>query len=377
MSTEVAVQENPKVHSSVKEEKWSYSKLSTFDDCERQYFHKYVEKRPYPANLPMQMGRIFHTAIHHVIQDGFSPVDAARFAIYQENGLPNGERIQSVIWLLERAYNRIPNSEVELTSEVYLSIKTTLGIVHGYVDLIIDEPAYDSTQIWDYKLSWTASEAEQSRQLALYGWMLKELRGDVVGSNFEGRLVFPRLSPDEDTAVELTEEKMEAAKQWLVRTIHRIRSKSLDDMNDWELAKDRKKCDYCPFVSLCASSIKGEGFPASGDVTTQEEAERLGAYILAQDAAIKQMKKGLREWVEKHEPVSVGNGNWFIAESQPNPKCDDVKGLIQYALEYGLEIADAVQPNSKKLLDWLEGDETGKLEQLISWTNPRRTLKFE
>ncbi|WP_205414350.1 hypothetical protein, partial [Serratia marcescens] len=73
----------------------------------------------------------------------------------------------------------------------------------------------------------------------LYGWLYQQLK--YTGSNFKARLVFPRLDVNEDSVVDLTEDKLIEARNWLVRTINRIESKNPDEMNDWEMCNNRSK----------------------------------------------------------------------------------------------------------------------------------------
>ncbi|MED3554122.1 PD-(D/E)XK nuclease family protein [Cytobacillus praedii] len=355
-------------------QKWSYSRLSMFEECPRQFYYKYILELPYPSAYPMRIGKIFHTAIDLMVKEGYSPHEALYYSIGVNNGLPDGEKTSFLIYMLKNAYSRIPNLEyAEISSEVHLEVKTTKGIVHGYIDLIIDDPSQDLIELWDYKTSWHAFSAENHRQLPLYGWMYQQLK--YAGSEFRGRLIFPRLDAEKDTVVDLTTDKITEARNWLVTTINQIESKDPDVLEDWEMCKDRTKCDYCPFVSRCAGVLV-IGLPSTGEPTSMDEAKKIGAFILAQETTLKTMKNGLKKWVEENEPVKIGSGRWVNHISEAKPKCEDVEALVDYAIRYGLDMKEVFSAKSATLEKWLQQDETGELNQLISYSKGRKSFSF-
>ncbi|MEK4487962.1 PD-(D/E)XK nuclease family protein [Psychrobacillus sp. FSL H8-0484] len=359
--------------SSVEEEMWSYSKISSYEWCNRSYYYKYVLKRPTPSTVPMRIGSIMHKAIQWVVSEGYDTSDALRFAAYEAGGIPEGETFQELLRMVVNAIYEIPLDTMEVQSEVYVSIKTTLGIVRAYIDIIIDDLANDVTEIWDYKSGWKEQVANESMQLALYAWILSELRGNTIGSTFFGRLFFPRINRWNE--VEITTEHIHKAKSWFIQNVQTIRANSLD-IDDWERTTDKGKCDTCPFVGLCASGMMEEGFPRSGKVTTMEEATKMGEYILMQERLIKNMKAGLKDFVSEHEPVTIGNKSWQITFGEPSPKVTDMLELERFALENGLTFTEVLKADSEKIKVWLDKDESGMMKQLITWTKPKKTLKF-
>ncbi|MGG3805800.1 PD-(D/E)XK nuclease family protein [Metabacillus fastidiosus] len=366
-------QEATKVN--VQKQKWSYSRLSMFEGCERQYFYKYILELPYPSNPPMQNGKIFHTGIDLMIREGYSPSESLYYGMGVNGGLPVGEKPYHFISMLNKAYDRIPQLEyAEITSELHLEVKTTLGVVQCYIDLLIDDPSNDVLEIWDWKTSWHSFAADTHIQLALYAWLLKQTRG-YVGSTFKGRLIFPRLGIEEDSEVEFTEEKLNEAKTWLVTQITKVQSKDPSNIEDWEMCKDRTKCDYCPFAARCAGGLL-DGLPSTGEPKSQEEAELIGSYILAQEAALKKMKSGIKKWVEDHGEVPVGSGKWTVQQGNQNFKCEDVETLIDYAKRQKLDVKEAVKANTAILSKWLDEDDTGELKQIITSTKGRKSFKY-
>lgn len=372
MSAEKEVIHPPIPKSKLKDQVWSYSRLSTFERCERSFFHKYIEDRPTPPNMPMTMGKILHRAIEWVVKQGYEPSDAARFAIYEAEGLPEGENYTTILHMLQNAIYRIPQN-VDVQSEVHLVLNTTLGKVQAFVDLLIDDPSSDAVELWDYKSGWQDQEANLSKQIALYAWMLTELRGTSMGGQFIGRIIMPRINSE--TYVEITPEIIAEAKKWFIRTVHAITSKS-EDMEVWAITKNKKNCETCPFVGMCASGIHELGFSSSGEVTSMEDAAIMGEYILMQEMFIKSLKKGLKSFVETTGPVPIGKNSWHIQSSTPSPKVEDMAELMSFAIENGLDITKAVKAEPNKVQEWLDVDDSGRLEQLIQWTSVRKTLKF-
>lgn len=353
--------------------KWSYSKLSLFERCQRQYFHKYIEDLPIPASIPMKTGRILHRSLEWVLKDGYEPSEAVRFAIYEE-GMPGNENFYSLLQMVENALYHVPAAPTEIETEIYIYLYTTLGLVRGYVDLLVEDPFEDALEIWDYKSGWQENEASESKQLSFYAWIISELRGAALPSRIIGKLLFPRIN--KINLVEFTADDLENARNWFIRTVHMINSKSTKIVEEWELSSDKKHCDTCPFVGRCASGLSDRAFPFSGEFALVEEAERAGEWILHQEALIKKLKSGLKKYVEEHEPVSVGKKSWFIQSSTPKPKVIDVRELMEFADMKDLEVADVLNADSEKIQKWLDEDDSGKLEQLVEWTSVRKTLTY-
>lgn len=367
------VEEQPQVVPAYLKEKWSYSRLSTFERCERQFFHKYVEKRPTPPSAPMITGKIVHMALELSLQEGYQPQDAVRHAIYEMGGLPEGESYSKVVQMVDNVLYRLPTENVEIQSEVHLELKTTLGTIQGFIDIIIDDPVEDVFELWDAKSGWVEQDAEESKQVALYAWMLRELKGNTLSDRFIGRLVFPRI--DRESVVILTDDDLEGAKLWFVRNVTQIKSKS-QEREDWRMTKNKKACETCPFVDMCAAGMLENGLSASGNIGSADEAATMGEYILMQEQVIKNLKKGLKKYVEENDAVAIGENHWHISMSEPSPKLKDTHELVSYALKHDLDYFPLMSVDSDKLSEWLDQDESGILSQLVSWTNPRKSLKF-
>lgn len=74
--------------------------------------------------------------------------------------------------------------------------------------------------------------------------------------------------------------------------------------------------------------------------------------------------------------MTIGKKKWHIQESTPSPKVEDMTELMSFAIENGLDITTAINAKPETIHEWLDEDDSGRLEQLIQWTSVRRTLKF-
>lgn len=362
-----------------KEMVYSFSRLSTFERCERAFYHKYIEMRPDPAGAPAVIGKIFHRAMELVVHHGFEPEDAVSASIYEHNGLPEGETASNMIYMVRRAYERLRLKKVndeftDIISELHLRVETDEGILQGYLDIVIDSPAEDTVEINDFKTTWQPFEAQESKQLKLYAWMYKQMRGGFVASNFIGKLIFPRRKEFADSVVVFKDEELEEAYLWAAGLIKQIESKDKHNMDEWKMTGDRKICEHCPFVGLCASGFTYK-LPNDGQPKDDLEAAAIGEYLRLQQVAIKRMKEGLKSYCKKNGDIEINGGKWAFTKSEPKPKLP-VDSIKKYAEKNKKELDKIFKIDGNTLKKWIEEDPTGELARKAEWTNPRKTFNF-
>lgn len=350
---------------------WSYSRLSTYERCQRLFFYKYIMGRPTPVTVPLLVGGILHDAIEWCVKEGYTTSEAIRFALYKYDGLPASETFQSLLRMLESALFHVPIDD-NVQSEVHLKVKTRLGVVQGYLDIVIDDVINDTVEIIDFKSSWVEGDAQESKQLMLYAWLFTEMRGSAFSGDITAKLIYPRINKVNE--VQFTKENLQAIKQWFVETVEEIIEKPLVK-DEWSLPCDKSVCEHCPFAGLCAGEFTGK-FPNSGEFANTDEAKAAGEFILQQEIFIKKLKKSMRAYIEAGNTVEIGDMEWYIDSSTPKPKVTDNREWINQIEDLGLDVADYITAESTKIEEILDADEEGKVEQLIEWTSPRKTLKY-
>lgn len=350
---------------------WSYSRLSTFERCARLFWYLYIEKRPTPVTVPLKVGKILAQTMEWVLSYGYSTEDAIRFALYEYDGIPDSETFGSLYRMLENALYFVPKND-NIYTEYKLSISTAQGMIQGFIDILEDDLLNDQVFLNDFKSSWVASEAEDSIQLKVYGWLFKELRGTAFTGDMYGRLIYPRIN--KMTEFQFEEKDFMEARTWFITQTEAILSKPLEK-EEWERTSDKSKCEHCAFAGLCASEFTGK-FPNSGLFANKEEVVAAGEFILHMEALIKQLKKKLKEKVKKDGPIQIGNDHWYMDTSPSKPKVIDTKQWLSFIEESGLDVADYLLADPSKIDEILVADEEGKAEQLIEWSTPRKTLKF-
>lgn len=356
---------------------YSHSRLTTFENCMRMGFHKYIEGRPEPSGMPAIIGKIFHSAFSKVINEGHSPDDSVMASIYENGGLPEGERASDLVRMTEYAFRRISALQGEfsdITSETHLKIEVAPGIiVQAYLDLIIEDPANDEVIIADLKTTWAPFEASSTKQLPLYGLLFKVMRGGFVPATFKGRLIFPRVA-NADSEIIFTDELLEQTREWIVNLVQKIEAAGTN-MNNYPMTDDRRTCEYCPFASLCAAGYVN-GLPGDGIPKDDAEAALIGQYLLFQEQALKRMKEGLKAYVKTTKtPVDLPMGSWDYKQSEPTPKIP-IDVLRQFADDHCLNVDDVITADSKKVKEWVESDVTGFLKSQATYTNSRSTFAF-
>lgn len=342
----------------------------------RQGYYMYKENRPSPSGLPAIVGKIFHQSIHYVVHHGYDPEIATYASVYEHNGLPEGENMAYMIQLTERAYDRVLDMQseyAELTSELHVLVEIAPGIeVQAYLDIIVDDPSADELIISDFKTSWVSYAANKTHQLRLYGLLFKILRG-YVPSVFKGKLIFPRLSKEEDQEIVFTDEMLEETRQWALNVIKAIEEAG-SDIHKHPMTTNKRNCELCPYVNLCASDYL-EHIPAAGLPSDHIEAELIGEYLVLQELTLKRMKEGLKEYVKGTDAVATTKGTWEFKSSEPSPKID-IQALKGYADLHHIDFLKLVNIDSKKLKELIENDATGELQGLVKYTNPRQTFVF-
>ncbi|WP_182101635.1 PD-(D/E)XK nuclease family protein [Niallia taxi] len=351
---------------------FSFSRLSMFEQCPRQYYYKYIENRPYPSNGPMKFGKIFHRAIELIHEAGYLPEESAFLASEEAEGMPEGYSYTDLVRMIKKTLKRLTAGEyADVYSEIHLLQPIAEDIyLQGYLDRVVDDPTTNTTLIQDFKTSWAHNDRYQ-KQLALYGWLFRNMREGVVG-DLVGQLVYPRLR-NEDREFAFTDDDLEDARQWALDLATDILSR--EKTRDAFEMNVGSACEHCPFSALCSQDYINCDIPGDGTPANIEEAIKVGEFIALLEQQIKKMKSSYKNYIQASGGIEISGGKWEISQGQSNPSIP-VPVLMAYAEEHELDPTYVLSADNKKVKEWLETDESGMLSAHAKWSTPRETLKF-
>jgi putative RecB family exonuclease len=254
---------------------YSHSRLSSYENCPRQFHYRYIEKRPIDTeSIEAFVGKRVHEVLerlHQFVDRGQIPSlgkVVARFRADWEQHF-DGARVRTV-----RAENS-PESYLELgtrcLSNYYrrhypfdhgetLSIEARIAFpldaagryrIQGFVDRIVRAPD-GAVEIHDYKTGrWVPSQAklDSDRQLALYqlGFEARNGRDAPV------RLVWHFLQRDQMRVSTRTREQLDALCGQTIALIDRIEA-------EHEFApKPSALCSWCEHNDVCPAMAAKTG----------------------------------------------------------------------------------------------------------------------
>ena len=175
---------------------YSYSSLSLYLRCPRQWKHKYIDKIPQKPSGNMQLGKVMHKAIQSALIEGANmeeTIDSYLEGFNAEEGEAMVMTGDQLAWskkaILDQDLNEwIQFEGAEGTGEVEIRMDFTMpGLplpLVGYIDYI----SPDGT-VWDFKTSgssWNEEKAVKETQPAFYAAAL-------VQSGFELPIKFNYL----------------------------------------------------------------------------------------------------------------------------------------------------------------------------------------
>jgi len=248
--------------------KYSYSRLTNFDNCSLQYKFNYIDKlgKDFENSIEAFMG----SQVHLVLEE-----------LYKKQKLGEVLPLEKVLGLYKKNWKKDFSEEIKIikknTEEKHyfdLGLKYlqdyykhyypfnndyTIGLemeieidlnkdskyeLHGFIDrLAIKDNIY---YIHDYKTSGTLptnEEINNNKQLALYAIAIKEKYPDVK----EVKLVWHFLAFDTEITLSKSEGDYEELKKELIDKINYIESLSRDAFKP----KESILCEWCAYASYC------------------------------------------------------------------------------------------------------------------------------
>lgn len=255
-------------------EKFSFSKLDTFQNCKRLYYYNYILKERSADNVYSFLGSISHELTQAIIQEqetnesalqkfieAVEDADMLGLEWISDNVKKN--YVECISHFFEH-FNPIRNDTIRI--EDYFEVEISGVIVRGYIDLWyrIDNTIY----IIDLKTSSKFSKKElpkKSRQLLMYAMALGEKypdyniilqfnmlkyslnkRGTLIERNKLGILDEVR---DAIVNVDITENAIDEVKTYVANTVFGINQIDKSDKLAWPMDNDPKKDFFCK--NLC------------------------------------------------------------------------------------------------------------------------------
>ncbi|MGM9986344.1 MAG: PD-(D/E)XK nuclease family protein [Bacillaceae bacterium] len=268
-------------------EKYSFSRIETFHNCRRNYFHTYIEGKRSGESIYTYLGTVTHELTQAMIRkeitnqqamaDFIEAVeDAEMLDLKWISENVKNKYVDCIVHFLEN-YNPINNDTISI--EDYFEINIDGEIVRGYIDLwyMIDKRIY----IEDFKTSTKFSKKDlvkKRRQLLLYGISMSEKYPDheiILRFNMlkyvlqNGKLVERTkvgiLDEFEDAMVyvEFDEELITDTKEYVTNTIYEINQISKDDIKYWSMDLNPQKDFFCKHLcghqETCLKNINKGG----------------------------------------------------------------------------------------------------------------------
>ncbi len=246
---------------------FSYSQLSSFENCPRQYEYAYVFNIPTPPGANLSFGSTMHNTLQAfyklVMQnkqaslfEEFSPDVSLEnlLKIYEEKWLSDGYDSKEHMELRKERGREILSQfyghfEKEMADVKFLEkgFKLKVGpyTIGGRIDRA-DQKEDGTLEIIDYKTGKSRSqkEVDSNLQLMIYAMAAKECFGQAASL-----LTLYFLDDDTKLSTDPDEEKLEEAKAKIVELGDKINE------SNFAPKPDKFKCKYCPFNKICDAAI--------------------------------------------------------------------------------------------------------------------------
>lgn len=289
---------------------FSYTKLTSFETCPYRYYLHYVCGEKEPPTEALEIGTAVHASISRFLK-GEARLDLVVQEEIQKTTLLNLDKHFPEVYGMVQNFTGsfTPSLGTNLFSEVFLEKPLGQHKVIGYADLVQETP--EEVIITDFKTGWKQYEADDTMQLALYAWMLRDKYPEKP---IKVRLWWLRYKRSPQVEVEVDTDKAVA---WAQNVISRI-----EDAAGWpgDMGYDRKvgaACASCPFSTQCLG------------VHVPEDPSELAGLALRLEASLERVKAALKDCISSAGPVEVGGEVWDLYP-RASWKFDDVKGVYDF-----------------------------------------------
>ena len=248
--------------------RYSYSKLSTFEQCPLRYKYKYIDKlKPnIPGTIESHLGSVVHKTLEWIYKNKTPPTINEIVHYYIENWEKNYKKEFIIVkkefnakdyfnkgleFLLNyyKKYFPFKDGTIRCEEKVTIEIegKKKYKII-GFIDRLVYNTKTGEYEIHDYKtanLIPSKEKIKKNKQLALYSIAIKEKFGkekDVV-------LIWHYLSYNLEVKEKKTNEDLKKLKKEVVDLIEKIESTKEFKPKKSSLCRWCEYKDICPFYN--------------------------------------------------------------------------------------------------------------------------------
>lgn len=334
----------------------SYTRAKLYEQCPARFKAEYLDGKKPERGLPLRVG-VF---LHEVLDRYFKHL----IATDQASDYPAMERIFEEAWAGEPGQDFIESDRDEIVdlmvktresilledrtrvvgSEVMIAvdekwIKVDWDSPLAAVRLKIDRLEVDSegrALVWDYKTGHKMEEAEDSRQLKLYGAIVRAVVPGITA--VAGELFYARQQKLK--RAQYSDDELADALRWIISL--RVRLEESMRQGYWP-ERIGAGCMECPVSESCGARAKLQ--PGELPPRNKEEAQELLARFIGVDRDYTSLQERLRLWISINGPLELGG---VVVEMAP-------KEILEFPLER-LEVS--LKSVGQELLRFVKADNT-------------------
>lgn len=242
---------------------FSYSQISMFELCPRQYQYTYLYKIPQPPSGALSFGSTLHNTLQEFYLRVMQSKQASLFMefnedlslnqlmdIYNEKWISSGYESKAHMDaskqrgkdILKAFYAHFQEG-TEAIEFLEKGFKLKIGdyTISGRIDRA-DKKAEGTLEIIDYKTGKSKSQKEVDNdiQLQIYAMAAKECFSQPAS-----KLTLYFLDDDLKISTEPDEEKLEKAREKIIEVAHQI------NQSDFEATPSKFKCGFCAYRKIC------------------------------------------------------------------------------------------------------------------------------
>lgn len=298
--------------------KVSFSRLSQFQLCPRQYWFRQELRLPEVPSKPLVLGTVVHQLAEVVLSDPTAEIEQRAQELVTSSPLLSEDDLPVILKMVQaiRQYEVLPQAELQV--ERWLEMPIADGLLfRGKADLIEVTP--EQVRITDWKTGWMEYGVDETQQLDLYAALLSQERPGVP---IWVQLRFLRYGEQRGlVGRESTPEHQERALQWARQVADAI---AAAHQMPWRVgfpARPGRACKTCSYAPQCLLLRAQElGVDDSGGLELlravleavfaepqdEEAAANAASWLLVLERAVEILRQWLRAYVERAGPVETG-----------------------------------------------------------------------